>query len=407
MKGEDIGFKKQLSTVQILFYGVGTMLGAGIYVLVGKVAGYAGNLAPLAFLIAGALAGLTAYSYSLLSSRFPKSGGEIVYVSEAFNSKTLATGVGWVVILTGFISAATIVKGFVGYLDVFVELPDAIVIIVSMILLTLVAIWGISESLNLIGFITLTEVGGLLFVIFIADVDTSMIQSKMDDMFLATSGYDVFAVFQGAFLAFYAFVGFEDLANIAEEAKNPKKSMPIAIMGSLAISLLLYIAVAIVAVASLPLDQLASSKAPLAEILTGKGQQYTYAISIISLIAVLNGVLAQVIMGSRVLYGLARQEGAPKFFDQLHATFRTPSNATIAISLIIIVLSILVPIVQLANTTSYLIIGVFVLVNFSQVKLSWRDLGLTKCLRSRKFLIPLIGAILSLLFLGYKIASMI
>jgi len=110
---KDIGLKKQLSTVQILLYGVGTMLGAGIYVLVGKVAGYAGTLAPLSFVVAGILAGLTAYSYSLLSPRFPKSGGEIVYVAKAFSSKGLSTLIGWGVIFTGFISAAAIIKGFV------------------------------------------------------------------------------------------------------------------------------------------------------------------------------------------------------------------------------------------------------------------------------------------------------
>ncbi len=222
-KQEVIGLKKQLGTIQILLYGVGTMLGAGIYVLVGKVAGYAGSLAPLSFLIAGALAGLTAYSYSLLAPRFPKSGGEIVYVKNAFNSKRLATMVGWGVIFTGFISAAAIIKGFVGYLDVFIEIPDALVIIVSMTVLCMLAIWGIGESLNVIGFITLIEVGGLLFVIFVADIDVGKFTSHFSEMFISAPGYDVLAVFQGAFLAFYAFVGFEDLANVAEEAKEPKK----------------------------------------------------------------------------------------------------------------------------------------------------------------------------------------
>jgi APA family basic amino acid/polyamine antiporter len=220
---EMIGLKKQLGTVQILLYGVGTMLGAGIYVLVGKVAQYSGTLAPLSFLIAGLLAGMTAYSYSLLAPRFPKSGGEIVYVSKAFNSKRLASLVGWGVIFTGFISAAAILKGFVGYLDVFIEIPDAYVIIFSMTVLTILAIWGIGESLNVIGVITLIEVVGLLFVIYIAGLDLEKLSSQFSQMFIEAPGYDVFAVFQGAFLAFYAFVGFEDLANVAEEAKNPKK----------------------------------------------------------------------------------------------------------------------------------------------------------------------------------------
>ncbi|MCM4171902.1 amino acid permease [Arenibacter sp. TNZ] len=404
---ETVGLKKQLGTVQILLYGVGTMLGAGIYVLVGKVAQYSGTLAPLSFLLAGVLAGMTAYSYSLLAPRFPKSGGEIVYVNKAFNSKRLASLVGWGVIFTGFISAAAILKGFVGYLDVFIEIPDAYVIIFSMIVLTILAIWGIGESLNVIGLITLIEVVGLLFVIYIAGLDLEKLTSQFSQMFIEAPGSDVFAVFQGAFLAFYAFVGFEDLANVAEEAKNPKKSMPIAIMGSFIIALLLYIAVAVVAVISLPLDVLSATNAPMAEIVAIKGQHYAYAISVISLVAVLNGVLAQVIMGSRVLYGMAGQNSAPKLFHQLHKKYRTPLPATIVIAIGIVVLAIFVPIVQLANTTSYVIISVFALVNFSQTKLAFDEFGKWKCWWNPKFLVPLVGALLCLIFLGYKILAVV
>ncbi len=401
---KEVGLKKQLGTVQILLYGIGTMLGAGIYVLVGKVAGYAGTLAPLSFLMAGVLAGLTAYSYSLLAPRFPKSGGEIVYVVKAFNSKRLATLVGWGVILTGFISAAAIIKGFVGYLDVFIEIPDPWVITVTMTLLCILAIWGISESLNVIGLITLIEVGGLLFVIFVADIDLDKFTSQFSEMFIAAPGYDIFAVFQGAFLAFYAFVGFEDLANVAEEVKDPKKSMQIAIMGSLFIALFLYILVAIVAVLSLPLDELSTTNAPMADIIAHKGQHYAYIISLISLVAVLNGVLAQVIMGSRVLYGMAGQNSAPKMFHQVHKKFRTPMQATIAMAIGIVVLAVFIPIVQLANATSYVIISVFVMVNLSQTKLAFMDYG-KKCWWNRKFVFPLLAALLCIVFLAYKVLA--
>ena len=404
-ENEEVGLKKQLGTVQILLYGVGTMLGAGIYVLVGKVAGYSGTLAPLSFLLAGVLAGLTAYSYSLLAPRFPKSGGEIIYVGKAFNSKRLASLVGWGVIFTGFISAAAILKGFVGYLDVFIEFPDAVVIIVSMTLLSLLAIWGIGESLNVIGLITLIEVGGLLFVIFVAGIDMEKFTSQFSRMFIAAPGYDIFAVFQGAFLAFYAFVGFEDLANVAEEAKNPKKSMPIAIMGSLFIALFLYVAVAVVAVIALPLNELSSTDAPMADIVANKGPHYAYIISLISLVAVLNGVLAQLIMGSRVLYGMAGQNNAPKWFHQVHRKYRTPILATIAIAVGIVVLAIFVPIVELANTTSYVVISVFVMVNLSQAKLAINDYGIKQCWGNRKFLLPLFAALLCVVFLLYKILA--
>lgn len=402
---EEVGLKKQLGTMQILLYGVGTMLGAGIYVLVGKVAGYSGTLAPLSFLLAGILAGLTAYSYSLLAPRFPKSGGEIIYVKKAFHSKRLASLVGWGVIFTGFISAAAILKGFVGYLDVFIEIPDVMVIIVSMALLCLLAVWGIAESLNVIGLITLIEVGGLLFVIMVAGMDLGKFTAQFSQMFLEAPGYDIYAVFQGAFLAFYAFVGFEDLANVAEEAKNPQKSMPVAIMGSLFIALFLYVAVAVVAVVALPLNELSATDSPMAEIVANKGRHYAYIVSLISLVAVLNGVLAQLIMGSRVLYGMAGQNNAPRLFHQVHKKFRTPLLATLAIAMGIVVLAIFVPIVELANTTSYVVISVFTMVNLSQTKLALNDYGKKKCWGKRKFLLPLLAALLCLVFLVYKILA--
>lgn len=398
---ENVGLKKRLSTLQILLYGVGTMLGAGIYVLVGKVAGYAGSLAPLSFVIAGVLAGLTAYSYSLLAPRFPLSGGEIVYVRQAMRSKPIAVLVGWGVIFTGFISAAAIIKGFVAYLNVFVEIPETLVIIGAMLILTLIAIWGISESLNVIGLITIVEVVGLVFVIIMAGVEPVEIRDRFSELFIKAPGYNVLAVFQGAFLAFYAFVGFEDLANVAEEARNPKKSMPIAIMGSLVIALALYILVAMVAVLSLPLEVLSKSDAPMAAILEQKGENYVYFISLISLISVINGVLAQIIMGSRVLYGMSSQGGAPKFLKRVHRKFRTPVIATILMTTLVTILAIIVPIVKLANATSYVIISVFVLVNVSQVILASRDRK-RKVLLSRKFWLPLIGAVLCLVFLFYK-----
>ncbi len=400
-KHNEVGLKKQLSTLQLLLYGVGTMLGAGIYVLVGKVAGYAGSLAPLSFLLAGVLAGLTAYSYAQLAPRFPKSGGEIIYIKEATGLKWLSSLVGWGVIFTGFVSAAAIIKGFVGYLDIFIVLPDAAVIIVAVLVLTAIAIWGIGESLNVIGVITLIEVLGLVFVIFVARENLLAFGNRFNDLFVQAPGIDAFAVFQGAFLAFYAFVGFEDLANVAEEAENPKKSMPLAIYGSMAIATFLYILVAVVAVLSLPLDTLAASDAPLALILQQEGAGYAYTISLISLVAVVNGVLAQIIMGSRVLYGMAKEGNAPAVLKKIHPVYRTPITATVFMAIVIAVLAVFVPILELANLTSYIIITVFVFVNLSQVILTFKDYN-TAALVLPKFWLPLLGAVLCLVFLLYK-----
>lgn len=326
---------------------------------------------------------------------------------EATQSKRLASLVGWGVIFTGFISAAAITKGFVGYLDVFMEFPDWMVIFFVIILLSAIAIWGIGESMVVIGAITLIEVGGLIFIISASGVSPSEIGDRFGELFFTSSkNHDALAVFQGAFLAFYAFVGFEDLANIAEEAKNPKKSMPIALLGSLIIALVLYILVAIVAVVALPLDVLSSTEAPMAEILSHKGENYIYFITLISLIAVINGVLAQIIMGSRVLFGMARQGSAPSFLSGVHQKFQTPVAATIVMAVIIAFLAIAVPIVNLANATSYVIISVFVLVNLSQVILIHKDRK-SRMYRTIKFWLPFLGGLLCLVFLAYKTYTLV
>jgi amino acid transporter len=112
-------------------------------------------------------------------------------------------------------------------------------------------------------------------------------------------------------------------------------------------------------------------------------------------------------MGSRVLYGLAGQNSAPKLFHQVHKRFQTPLLATIVISIGIVVLAILVPIVQLANTTSYVIISVFVLVNLSQAKLAFMDYGKIKCWRNRKFILPMLASLLCIVFLTYKVIAVV
>ena len=149
----------------LTLYGLGTILGAGIYVLIGKVAANAGLYAPVAFLLAAIVAGFSGYSYAALSSRFPKSAGEVNYVQSAFGIEFLSVVVGLLVVVTGIVSAATLANGFVGYADVFITLPASLVIVVLVVLMTFIAAWGIKQSMLVIGVVTLIEIGGLLWVI--------------------------------------------------------------------------------------------------------------------------------------------------------------------------------------------------------------------------------------------------
>ncbi|WP_299807367.1 APC family permease [uncultured Shewanella sp.] len=385
----------------LTLYGLGTMLGAGIYVLVGKVAANAGMLAPLSFIVAAIIAYVTALSYCELVSRFPQSAGEACYVEQGFHRRYYAIIVGYLVVFTGIVSSATLINGFVGYLDHFVEIPHHISIPVMLLLLGLIAIWGIAESLWLAGLLTVIEVFGLLLVIIIAG---SALPSSIElqQAFIPESTLVLGGVLSGAFLAFYAFIGFEDMVNIVEEVKCPNKTMPRGIILAFISASLLYVIVALVAVFSLPLEQLAASEAPLKDILIIHHPMAGTLISIISLFAILNGILVQIIMAARVLYGMAHQDRAPAFFAKVNSKTQTPIIATIIVTAIVCFFALWLPLVTLAKTTSFIILIIFALVNLSLWRVQ-RQSTTDKMANRRGW--PLTGTLLCIFLLGVQIIS--
>jgi amino acid transporter len=357
--------KRSLSLPLITFYGLGTILGTGIYVLIGKIVGIAGIYAPFAFLLAAVVAFFTAFSYAELSSRYPSSAGAALYVEKAFSKRWLSTALGWSVVLTGIVSAGTMVNGFVGYLTIFIKSPLWLSITVLVIGLGLLAAWGINESVGTAAVITLVEVFGLILVLFMAGDSLSELPQRWQELVPPLSGSVWLNVTLGAFLAFYAFIGFEDMVNVAEEVKNPSRNLPLSILLALSIATLLYMLVALVSVLALPLDLLAQSDAPLASIIEHKGVHSPIIISLISLVAVVNGALVQIIMASRVVYGMSRQDMAPSMFNEVNNRTQTPIRATMLITLLILVLALWLPLVTLAKATSFIILVVFALVNLS------------------------------------------
>ncbi len=396
--------RKNLNTFHLSLYGIGTIIGAGIYVLIGEVAGVAGTYAPLSFLCSALIALFSAVSYAQLSSRFPKSSGEVVYVLEAFKNNFLARVIGYLVLITGIVTSSTLLKGFSGYLSELLELTPFLSIGLLMFLLGFITMIGIKQSVWFVGGITFIEIVGLFFIIYLAfkNIDTSDIEVTS---FFPPFNFKAYSsVFSGAFLAFFAYIGFEDLANVAEEAKNPKKSLPIAIMTSMILCTLLYVIVAIVCVLALPISLLANSEAPLAEIAAVHGDKYKTVVAIISMIAVTNGALVQVIMGSRMMYGMSRKQLMPSFFYTLSSRFQTPVRAIVFLVLIIYVLAISFPLVRLASATSFIVLVIFSLVNLSLFNLiRTRDLDLPKT----HMIAPIIGFLLCLSMLGFKLVSVI
>lgn len=399
---ETKGLKRSLNLPMLVFYGVGTILGLGIYVLLGKIAGEAGMLAPFSFLVAATIAAFTGLSYGELSARIPKSAGEVNYVDEAFQQKYLSMLVGWLIILSAIVSTATVVNGYVGYVHVFVEIPDYIIISGIILLLGGIAIWGISESAITIVVITTIEVIGILLVIVISGDNLAALPERWPEMVPGFRLADWKHIMLGAFLAFFTFIGFQDMVNVAEESKQPERDMPRAIIIALAILTFLYLVVSVIAGLGLTPSELDQSDAPLADVLAKEGENYPEIISGISLIAIVNGVLVQIVMIARVLYGMAEKNMAPELFGRINSRTRTPIWSTILSAAVILLLALLFELKALAEATNYILILVFLMINLALWRIKQRSPD-PAGVRTYPKAVPIIGFLLNLAVLVFQL----
>jgi amino acid transporter len=354
-----------------VLYGLGTTIGAGIYALTGVVAGRAGMGAPLAFALASLLALFTALSFAELSSRFPRAGGEAVYVREGLGGRRLSTLVGILVVFAGVVSAATVSVGVVGYLGEFVSVPRLWAVGVGVLLIGGVAAWGIRESIVLAGLLTLVEIGGLLAVVGYGVEHLTALPARVGEMLPSDVG-TWRAVGGAAVLAFYAFLGFEDMVNVAEEVREVRRTMPRAILLTLLVTTVLYALVTTVAVLVVPPEELAASDAPLSLVFARSGGPAA-ALGVIAIFALLNGALVQVVKASRVLFGLADQGSLPARLARVHSRTRTPLLATMLATGATLLLALAFPLAVLAETTSAITLAVFTLTNLSLVLVKRRD----------------------------------
>lgn len=355
--------KRELGLPLLTLYGLGNILGAGIYVLVGKVAGLSGEGTVLAFLIAMFIAGLTAFSYMELSGRYPVSASVSVYLHKAFGRRWLSVLIGLAMIAGGIASAAALAQGFAGYLHDFMNVPTLLASVGILVVIGLIALKGIGESASVAAVFTLAEAAGLILVIWAGRgvvADFTLRQAFTVDPTLGFSG-----VMAGAFLAFYAFIGFEDMVNVSEEAKHPRRNMPLAILLSLVASTVLYLLIVMVSIGSVPIKELASSSAPLTLVYEQNGGHFASLLSFIGMTAAINGIVVQVIMGSRILYGLSKQGWLKAELSKVNPTTKTPVTATLTIVGLMIVATLLLPLVSLASLTSLLILFIFAMVNVS------------------------------------------
>jgi amino acid transporter len=363
--------RRRLGLPLLLLYGVGITVGAGIYVLIGAVAGHAGVYAPWSFALAAAAMALTVGSYAELSTRFPVSAGEAAYVRAATKSRAASTAVGLLTLLIGIVASATVSLGAAGYIGEYVALPRGVIAGAVLIALGAVAAWGILESVLIASVFTLIEVGGLALIVVAglqAGVPVAAVLTTpppLEPAVLSGIGY-------ASLLAFFAFIGFEDLANVVEEAKVPHRDIPRAMVLTLIVSTLLYLLVAAIAVAAVPPEALAASPAPLALVMRSLTGASPLLISLIAIVATLNTILAQLSMAARVIYGMAKQNDLPAALGAVHARTGTPVVATALVVGATLVLALTVPFERLAEGTSLATLAVFAMVNLSLLRLRAR-----------------------------------
>lgn len=364
-----VHLKRSISLAGLVLYGLGVTIGAGIYVLVGETVLRAGPYAPAAFLLSAIVMGFTAASFAELSGRVPRAAGEAVYVERSFGLAWLTIAVGLAVLVEAMVAAAAIAVGSAGYAAQLVSLPKEVLLACIVFLMAAIAAWGIRESVAVAGAMTLVEVAGLLVIVFFGLADDPATLKALPPALVPpmADGAAWSGVLAASMIAFFAFIGFNNVVNLVEEAKKPREMMPWAICLTLLVVTVLYVLVSFVATKRIPMEELASTSAPVSllfERLTGLP---SLAITLVAIIATMNGVVIILIMASRVAYGMAEERRLPAWIGVLSPRTKTPVRATVVIALIVFGLAAFTPLDRLAETSSEVLLVVFVAINLALV----------------------------------------
>lgn len=391
---KDGELKRTLGLGTLTLNGLGIILGAGIYSVIGAAAGLAGNALWLSFVLSGVVAALSALSYAELTTTYPSAGAEYVYVERAFpKRKWAAFAVGVLVVLTASATAGTVAIAFGGYLREFVELPAFLPAVALLVLCGVVNVVGVRQAAWTTVLFTLVEVAGLLLVIGVG-----LRTPELGRVLEITPTMGLFAAVS---LVFFSFLGFENIANLAEEAKEPAKHLPKAILLSLGIATLLYALVAVAVVALLPSDELAASGAPLADAVATRSSRIAGALGGIALFATANTALASILVGSRVVYRMAKSKELPAPLASTWKARKTPWAATVAMTVFALCLVPLGKAEVVASLSSFAALIAFTATNVALIVLRKREPD-----RERPFrvpgsvrgvpVLPVLGALLSM-----------
>lgn len=398
--------KRTITWKMLTLYGLGNILGAGIYVLIGEVAQESGDALLWSFIGAGVVASFTALTYGAMSSEYPVSAGAAIYTDKAFKSKKWSTIVGLAMALTAIVSSSALLNGFNNYfqellsnIGVSFNIPAVIVILSLLAVLGWFALRGIGDSTTLAVILTLLETAGLLLIIAFASTRGD-IAGSLETSVTSIGSVTPLAIVLGSFVAFYAFIGFEDMVNVAEEVKQPKKQMKRGMLSALAIAVVLYIATVLASLAVLPSNELAQSSAPLADVWQSVTNTSVPIITIIGIIAITNGALIGIITGSRIIYGLAREGWISKNFAKISPKSNTPILATYTVLGVIAITAVSLPLGTLAQITSFILLIIFTLVQIAALKLKKQN-----SLTHLKYYIPIFGLITNIGVISIQILS--
>jgi APA family basic amino acid/polyamine antiporter len=400
--------RRTIGPFQLTLYGLGSMLGSGIYGMMGQAAGLAGNLVWLSFIVAMVAALLTALSYASLGSRYPKAGGAAFVTHRAFHMPLLSFVVGLAVVASGVTSIATQSQVFAANLISITGwgvMPVWAVAIGFLLVLTGVVLRGIKESMWFNVICTLIEAAGLLLVIAVGIPYWGTVDLLQPPAVTPGSDALLVLIFQGSVLTFFAFIGFEDILNVAEECHEPERTIPIALVTAMMVGALIYVAVAITSVSVLPWQELAAAPGPLTEVMRRAAPSIPGVVfAAITLFAVANTALVNFVTSSRMIYGMADQKLLPQSLGKVSAGLKSPYVATLSILLLLIPLAFFGSIAELASASVLMLLVVFFIVNLALLVLQWR-----RSEPKGKFevppLVPVLGAIVCLLLIGIRVSS--
>lgn len=393
--------------MQLALYGLGSMLGAGVYGLIGKAAGLVGNAVWLAFAVALIAALLTALSYASLGSRYPRAAGAAYVTERAFGLPLLSFVVGLALVCSGLTSVATQSRVFAANLAALFHLeaiPLWWLALGFLLVLAGIAFRGIRESMWANVLCTLVEASGLILVIAVGlSYWGSADLLQMPET--AGADGDWLILMQGAVLTFFAFIGFEDTLNVAEECRDPKRTIPFGLILAMGIAALLYTAVAVTAVSVVPWGELAEAPGPITEVVRRAAPIIPPIVFTgITLFAVTNTALVNYVTASRLIYGMSRQGLLPARFGDIHADRRTPHVAIAALLIVTVPLALIGTIAELAAATVLLLLMVFAVVNAALFILK-RRVGEPKGYFEIPPIVPAAGALICLVLLGVRVLT--